>query len=451
MQPGFQKSKEVQYEEEEDEQLELATLNGRHIQEADNLNYEVDGGDEDEAGRALLGSELSPTFHTRSRKKVEEQTNRQFVNGILIETVPTLFLTTIGLTLTGEMLERVAAWQALRRVNELYILIPMLNNLKGNLEMNLSSRLSTAANIGDLDDVTTRMSIILGNLSLVQVQALLVSLIAALLSFFLGKYVMSSAETTPSATRRSLSIFRRKPVPPPPMEISNSGLREFGVLLSTAMASASTSGMILGSFMCSLILNEHVSSLIYMGWVPLLGAMAISSGTGMVLDRFVNQYEGFGLLSIVIGGLPGAVGSVFVSRYSTALHAAAHQTYPDKESAAGSRNLLTTVTLFLVTLPVLLLFLGVIVLIGWIQLPPLFIGVFIPVFCVSVLISLTTARILTGFLWSRGLDPDTYALPIQTSLVDLTGQLMLVACYEIVSALGANVKSRPLPLPPLPP
>lgn len=30
------------------------------------------------------------------------------------------------------------------RVDELFILIPVLNNMKGNLEMNLSSRLSTA-------------------------------------------------------------------------------------------------------------------------------------------------------------------------------------------------------------------------------------------------------------------------------------------------------------------
>lgn len=50
------------------------------------------------------------------------------------------------------------------------------------------------------------------------------------------------------------------------------------------------------------IRNEYVHSLLYMGWVPLLGAMVISSGTGMVLDSFVNRYEAYGLLSIVIGG-----------------------------------------------------------------------------------------------------------------------------------------------------
>lgn len=35
----------------------------------------------------------------------------------------------------------------MERVNELYILIPMVNNLKGILEMNLSSRLSTSVGL----------------------------------------------------------------------------------------------------------------------------------------------------------------------------------------------------------------------------------------------------------------------------------------------------------------
>lgn len=38
-------------------------------------------------------------------------------------------------------------WRAIERVNQLYILIPMINSLKGTLEMNLSSRLSTSVSI----------------------------------------------------------------------------------------------------------------------------------------------------------------------------------------------------------------------------------------------------------------------------------------------------------------
>ena len=48
--------------------------------------------------------------------------------------------------------------------------------------------------------------------------------------------------------------------------------------------------------------NKHVRPLLKEGWWPLIVAMAISSGTGIVLDMFVSRYEGFALLAIVISG-----------------------------------------------------------------------------------------------------------------------------------------------------
>jgi solute carrier family 41 len=53
--------------------------------------------------------------------------------------------------------------------------------------------------------------------------------------------------------------------------------------------------------------------------------------------------------------------------------------------------------------------------------------------------SLFLARFLTNALWKRSLDPDMYALPILSALVDLVGQLLLVACFEILSHLGVSL------------
>lgn len=116
---------------------------------------------------------------------------------------------------TGELLERVSVsnaaknllyplltnhicqrWEALQTNDELFVLIPIINNLKGNLEMNLSARLGTAANMGTLRTRSTRQPLIKGNLLLLQVQALLVSAVAAALSFFLG-IVAPSREKMP--------------------------------------------------------------------------------------------------------------------------------------------------------------------------------------------------------------------------------------------------------------
>lgn len=81
-------------------------------------------------------------------------------------------------------------------INELIVIIPVILNLKGNLEMNLSARLGTAANVGELDKPAVRRKLILGNLSLLQVQATVVSLVAAVMAFALGRVVPSQSVDT---------------------------------------------------------------------------------------------------------------------------------------------------------------------------------------------------------------------------------------------------------------
>jgi len=194
--------------------------------------------------------------------------------------------------------------------------------------------------------------------------------------------------------------------------------------------------------------NEYVRHLLTEGWVPLFAAMVISSGTGIVLDMFVTRYEGFALLAVVISGLPGSVGSIFVSRLSTALHAASRalSTLPtltnDSQSPSSYPSpRLVLITLLCVTFPVELIFLGLLRALGWLQLPIVFVLFSVLFFCIAVLASLLLAQFLTNFLWKRQLDPDMYALPIHSALVDLIGQLLLVGCFELVSLLGVKVKA----------
>jgi solute carrier family 41 len=80
-------------------------------------------------------------------------------------------------------------WRAMREVDQLIMVIPVVLNLKGNLKMNLSPRLGTAANIGELDDPSVRRFMIIGNLSLLQVQAISVSFIASCTALTLGNFV----------------------------------------------------------------------------------------------------------------------------------------------------------------------------------------------------------------------------------------------------------------------
>lgn len=155
----------------------------------------------------------------------------------------------MGLLFTGELLDHVSVsgffpfyfysrlrccqrWKAMKTIDELIMIIPVILNLKGNLEMNLSARLGTAANVGELDEPDTRRRIILGNLSLLQVQATVVSFVAACVSLLLGLLVpqvspapapstpSNSTNTTTMATRyiaEAVILHARRPRPPLPI------------------------------------------------------------------------------------------------------------------------------------------------------------------------------------------------------------------------------------------
>jgi solute carrier family 41 len=139
--------------------------------------------------------------------------------------------------------------------------------------------------------------------------------------------------------------------------------------------------VVCASFTCFLYTwkNEHVRPLLTQGWSPLFGAMAISSGTGIVLDMFVSRYEGFAVLAIVISGLPGAAGSILVSRLSTSLHTAklalenGLPSFATKNKHPEPSPLLTMATLLAITLPVEVVFLSILDVLGWLDLPFMFI------------------------------------------------------------------------------
>ena len=85
----------------------------------------------------------------------------------------------------GLVFNKVQSWPVFTEVG-VTIMVPALLGLKGNLEMTLASRLSTASNLGKLDWSMSGWSMILGNLVLVQCQGIVVGFLASIVGMMMA-------------------------------------------------------------------------------------------------------------------------------------------------------------------------------------------------------------------------------------------------------------------------
>jgi solute carrier family 41 len=98
--------------------------------------------------------------------------------------------------------------------------------------------MSTSANIGELDSRQTRETLIFGNLALLQVQALIVSLFAGILAFILG--IGRPGEVKEESVVRRLwprRVIHSHPKVDATLRLRNSYF-EFVLVIATAMLSA---------------------------------------------------------------------------------------------------------------------------------------------------------------------------------------------------------------------
>lgn len=66
--------------------------------------------------------------------------------------------------------------------------MPALLGLKGNLDMTLASRLSTQANLGNMNSAKEIVHMVVGNISLVQVQATVAAFLVSCFSMGVGSF-----------------------------------------------------------------------------------------------------------------------------------------------------------------------------------------------------------------------------------------------------------------------
>jgi len=78
---------------------------------------------------------------------------------LITQSTPSLLFAVMGSVMTGMVFDQVQFWPAFVRVGELFILVPILLNLKGCLEMNLASRLSTSVSASSVSCLTCRQTL----------------------------------------------------------------------------------------------------------------------------------------------------------------------------------------------------------------------------------------------------------------------------------------------------
>jgi len=394
----------------------------------------------------------------------------------------------LGMVGAGLVLDIVQHWTVFETVNEIFILVPALLGLKGNLEMTLASRLSTQANLGNLDKKDDCMSMVTSNLALVQCQGIVVgfvaSIVAVIMDFMKGGeldldhtlLLCASAIVTASIASFLLGLVmvgvivlsRRCKVNPD--NVATPIAASLGDLITLAMLASITSFLfhytetrdrwptliiitlyILFTPICIYFAkkNQVTQLVLYTGWTPVLIAMTISSLGGLILDSAVNKFNGIAVFQPVFNGVGGNLVAVQASRISTYLHSnAAFGELPSGEDKVcldplsviigESVHSRTCRILMMLVVPGHLLFAFTISFfnLGHTTVTPIFVIFYICAAFLQIWILLHTAHWMIHLMWKWSIDPDNSAIPYLTALGDLLGGGLLALAFEILFLIG---------------
>jgi solute carrier family 41 len=258
----------------------------------------------------------------------------------------------------GMILDHVQHWHVFKTIPELFILVASFLGLKGNLEMTLAARLATMANMGQLDKRENRWSIFIGNLTLVQGQAIIVAFLAALIAIFVNYFkepnfeiddcilLLMTGLTTASITGFAMASL---------MVCATILARKIGInpdnvsaLIASIMGDISAIGLLaisanffyegkelliyVGPIIITFYLillpitlgyartNSYTRDVVGTGWFPIITAMMISSVAGFVFDIAVGFFDTIAVVQPIVNGVGGNLIAVQASRISTYFH-----------------------------------------------------------------------------------------------------------------------------------
>ncbi|KAK1137597.1 hypothetical protein K0M31_002100 [Melipona bicolor] len=436
----------------------------------------------------------SPTDHEcindDAKKSVTRDTQfRQFkdenVWSMSIQMFVPFLLAGFGMVAASMLLDVVQHWPVYQTVSEVYILVPALLGLKGNLEMTLASRFSTHANLGHMDTKKQQWTLIVGNLALIQCQATVVGLLASLAAIILGwipeaqfdiyhaLLLCASALVTASIASFLLSlvmvavILLSKQINIDPDNIATPIAASLGdlttLMLLSGIASLLFKATEYAPWIAPMLIIFHVivtpvwyyiaaknpftREILDYGWAPVICAMLISSVGGLILDYTVSNYKGIAVFQLVINGVGGNLAAVQASRISTSLHkdhrsnsqeAPTVRFNPFYVFCTKGGHARTARVLLTMVIPGHLIFSYTISYLqaGHTSFTPIFLIVYLTAALVQVILLLYITQLMVVWMWIRGMDPDSSAIPYLTAAGDLLGTALLGIAFHILYAIG---------------
>ena len=98
----------------------------------------------------ISSSSSTTTSNSKNNSSSSTNTTKQFGYKDGMQIIPTLLLASIALAVTGSVLDKAQHWAVFEARTAYFVAMPMLFGIKGNLDMTLASRLTSALHSGEL-------------------------------------------------------------------------------------------------------------------------------------------------------------------------------------------------------------------------------------------------------------------------------------------------------------
>ncbi|XP_065307776.2 solute carrier family 41 member 1-like [Dermacentor albipictus] len=429
---------------------------------------------------STVGDDNEHSASSSSRQKhIFGTSHEESLLSIFKQAVVPFFLGGLGTVFAGLILDTVQFWPPFQQVTELFIVVPPLLGLKGNLEMTLAARLSTQANLGNMDTPRQVWDIALGNMALVQCQACVLSLLSSVFAIVMGLasddafrldqalFVAASSMATAAVASFLLGTVMVLVVAYSgrcrinPDNVATSVVDALGDMTTLAILAGFSTllhGQIARPWIASVfgaalvvvcpawvcLARSHPTSrkVLAVGWWPIIVAMIISSIGGYILDLAVTHFSGLVVFQPVINGVSGNLAAIHASRLSTLFAQRSelgwhpeddkrHCVDPLTGLCGRNRQARVSQLLLLLSIPGHVLFVLLIFAISdaHVRLTAGLVLSYLVASVVLLTVLLYLARCGAYWMWRRKIDPDNALIPLLTGFGDLCGTGFLLLAF----------------------